>query len=125
MKNKQIPLIWIIRAQHLYVDIFSWEDDDGIPFDEYRSYVHSKRAYDDYLDKLFLDDEEAKEFVDRRFNTYIVQPYGTFEEICEQLRNRGYEPMSLTNASKDEIIKCRKECLARWKEWKNDRRRIK
>lgn len=117
MKNKQIPLIWIIRAQHLYVDIFSWEDSDGIPCDEYRSYRASQRAYDDYLDKLFLDDEETKNFVDRRFNSYLVV-YGTFEEICNDLRKRGYEPLSLTNATKEQIIQCKKECLKRWKDWK-------
>lgn len=114
---KKIPISYIVKAQRLYVRIFEWEDDDGIPFDEYRSYVHSKKAYDEYLEKMFLDDKETANELDRLFNSLLICS-GTYKEICDFLRNKGYEIISLSNATKKEIKQCEKERLIIWKRWK-------
>ena len=116
---KKIPIKYVVKAQILYVNIFSWEDDDGIPCDEYRSYVHSKKAYDDYLDKMFLDDRETANALDHLFNSTMFYG-GTYKEICDFLRTKGYEVISLSNATKEEIKQCEKECLNAWKVWKQN-----
>lgn len=119
-QKKKIPLIYLVRAQSLYVKIFEWEDDDGIQFDEYRSYKASQKAFDEYLDKMFLDDQETKDFVLKDFNSCIARG-GTFESICNELRKRGYEVISAGNSTAEEIKQCRKECLQTWKEWRAKR----
>ena len=120
---KKIPLIYLVKAQDLYVQIFDWEDDDGIPYDEYKSYIHSQKAYEDYIDKCFLDDRETAKWVDSRFNTYIVCA-GTFEELCDGLRNRGYEVLSASNSTKEEIRACKQQCLKEWREWKKNGHKV-
>lgn len=119
-QKKKIPLIYLVKAQSLYVKIFEWEDDDGIQFDEYRSYKATQKAFDEYLDKMFLDDRETKDFVLKDFNNCIARG-GTFELICNELRKRGYEVISAGNSTVEEIKQCRKECLEKWKEWRAER----
>ena len=119
--KRTIPLIYVIKAQRLYVNIFSWEDDDGIPCDEYRSYVHSKKAYDDYLDKMFLDDRETAIALDHLFNHIMFYP-GTYKEICDFLRRRDYEVLSKDNSTREEYKLCIKKCISEWKNWKQLRK---
>ena len=115
---KQIPIAYIVKAQHLYVRIFEWEDDDGIPCDEYRSYTHCKKAYDEYLEKMFLDDKETANHLDRMFNNALLSS-GDYKQFCDYLRSRGYEILSKDNATKEEHDRCKKLLVVRWKEWKH------
>ena len=120
ISKKFIPIAYIVKAQHLYVRIFEWEDDDGIPCDEYRSYTHCKKAYDEYLEKMFLDDTETANHLDRMFNNALITS-GDYKQFCDYLRSRGYEVLSKDNATKEEHNRCKQECLKAWKEWKRNK----
>lgn len=118
--KRTIPIAYLAKAQALYVDLFEWEDLPGIPRDEYASYVASKRAYEDLLDKMFLDDKDAKRKLESEFNRGLVFQ-GTFKEICSLVRSMGYEVLSKDNSTKAEHDACKKACLEEWREWKRKR----
>ena len=114
MKNKQIPISYIVRAQHLYVNIFAMED--GLDYTP-REYGACVRAYREYLEKMFLDDTETAHNLDSLFNQGIIIP-GSFKIYCDYLRSRGYEIISRDNATYQEHEQCMKNCVLAWKKWK-------
>lgn len=120
MKNKTLPITWIVRCQQHYVRIFEIEDCDYITVDESRERGQKQKAYDDYMDKMFLDDKETLEHLDKMFNQSIVMS-GTYKEYCDYLRSRGYEVKSKDNATKKEIKALEKELTSIWKRWKNEK----
>lgn len=120
MKNKTLPISWIVRCQHYYVRIFEIEDSYFIDIDESRERGQKQKAYNDYMDKMFLDDKETLNGLDTMFNQSIVLG-GTYKECCDYLRSRGYEIKSKDNATKQEIKALEKELTSIWKRWKNEK----
>lgn len=119
MKNKTLPISWIVRCQHYYVRIFEIEDSDFIDIDESKERGQKQRAYDDYMEKMFLDDEETLMHLDQMFNQSIIMS-GTYKEYCDYLRSRGYEIKSKDNATKKEIKQLERQLTSNWKVWKNE-----
>jgi hypothetical protein len=116
MIKRTIPITYVVKTQVLYVEIFGIEDDD----DEYinqRELAQKKRSYYTYLDKMFLDDSQMHSEYDSLLNRLLCAA-GTYGEICDFLRAKGYEVLSLNNSTKKEIAACEKECLESWKKWK-------
>ena len=70
-------------------------------------------------DEKILDDRETANALDHLFNSTMFYG-GTYKEICDFLRTKGYEVISLSNATKEEIKQCEKECLNAWKVWKQN-----
>ena len=122
-KNKRIPITYVVRTQRLYARIF--EIEDSYMIDSYESHEHGAktRAYNDYLDKMFLDDKETARAYDGLLNQCIIRP-GTYKELCDFLRARGYQVLSKDNSSKKEVDECEKECLEAWKQWKKQIKNI-
>lgn len=122
-ENKFLPISWIVRCQRYYVRIFEIEDNDFIDIEESKERGQKQRAYDDYMEKMFLDDKETLMHLDQMFNQSIVMS-GTYKEYCDYLRSRGYEIKSKDNATKKEIKALEKELNNNWKKWrlKNENR---
>lgn len=112
-----IPITYIVKTQRLYVDIFSYEDGNADDF-SLCEISAKRRAYDEYLEKMFYNDIETKKEYDRLLNSLIIQPYGTYKEICDFIRSKGYRVLSLDNSSKKEIKQDEKTHLHIWREWK-------
>lgn len=119
MKNKTLPISWIVRCQHYYVRIFEIEDSDFIDIDESKERGQKQRAYDDYMEKMFLDNKETLMHLDQMFNQSIIMS-GTYKEYCDYLRSRGYEIKSKDNATKKEIKQLERQLTSIWKVWKNE-----
>lgn len=81
----RIELKDIMKLQHLYIDIFSEEDED---YPDNRIINNKERAVQRILDKI----------TDKKFNQIEIWKViqikswdNTFEPICDRLRNLGYE----------------------------------
>lgn len=114
--HRVIPIRYIVRTQHLYVQMFEIEDGD-ITAEESHELAACRRAYEGYIEKMFLDDKETARAYDDLLNQCLVRP-GTYKELCDFLRARRYQVLSKDNSSKKEIDECEKESLEAWKEWK-------
>lgn len=95
MKNKTLPITWIVRCQSYYVRIFEIED----------------------CDYITVDDKETLEHLDHMFNQSIIV-FGTYKEYCDYLRSRGYQIKSKDNSTHKEIKQLEKELTSIWKRWK-------
>ena len=113
MTNKRIPISYIVKAQIRYIDLL--DDCDG----EYQKVRAVEKAYNDYLDKMFLDDTENRKWLDKEFNATLLK-HGSYKPFCDYLRSCGYEVVSKDNATKQEMKQVEKECLKKWKEWLKD-----
>lgn len=86
--NIKIELKDIQKLQHLYIDIFSEEDED---YPDHRVINNKERAVQRILDRI----------TDKKFNQIeiwkVIQIQSwdatdnTFKPICDRLRNLGYE----------------------------------
>lgn len=114
MKNVLIPIYYVVRAQSLYVDIFEIEDSD---FPDNRALAVLTRTYNQYLEKMFLDDTKTAELLTRKFNS-LIYAHGDFVEICDLLRSQGYIVMSRDNCTKSLYEQIKRDCFNTWKEWK-------
>lgn len=114
---KQIPIEYVVKAQRLHTRIFELEDNEYMTIDESREHGACCRAYNDYLDKMFLDDTKTIRELDRMFNQLLCRS-GTYKEICDFVRSKGYEVLSADNSTKEEHELCKKECLNAWKAWR-------
>ena len=86
--NIKIELKDIKKLQHLYIDIFSEEDED---YPDHRVIDNKERAVQRILDRI----------TDKKFNqieiwkVIQIQSWNTtdntFKPICDRLRNLGYE----------------------------------
>lgn len=84
----KIELKDIVKLQHLYIDIFTEEDED---YPDKRVISNKERAVQIILDKI----------TDKRFNQIEIWKViqlkswnntdNTFKPICDRLRNLGYE----------------------------------
>lgn len=84
----RIELKDIMKLQHLYIDIFSEEDED---YPDSRIIKNKERAIQRILDKI----------TDKKFNQIEIWKViqikswdtadNTFKPICDRLRNLGYE----------------------------------
>lgn len=84
----RIELKDIMKLQHLYIDIFSEEDED---YPDSRIINNKERAVQRILDKI----------TDKKFNQIEIWKViqikswdtadNTFKPICDRLRNLGYE----------------------------------
>lgn len=121
MKNKVLPITWIVKCQSYYVSIFELEDSYYLTVDESRELGQKRRAYYDYMDKMFLDDEETCRKLDFMFNQTLLLG-GTYKEYCDYLRSRGYEIKSKDNATLKEIKTLEQELNKIWKKWKTEKK---
>lgn len=86
--NIKIELKDIKKLQHLYIDIFSEEDED---YPDHRVVNNKERAVQRILDRI----------TDKKFNQIEIWKViqikswdaadNTFKPICDRLRNLGYE----------------------------------
>ena len=116
---RTIPITYIKKTQNLYVEIFEIED-GPIYQDEVQSLSAMKRAYNEYLEKMFLGDAKASAAYDYKLNQSMTP--GTFKEICDFVRSMGYEVLSRDNSTKKQIIRCEKKCLEEWREWRKTKK---
>lgn len=116
-KNRSLPITWIVRCHSYYIRIFEIEDSDGWTPDEGRERGQKQRAYDSYMERMFLDDKDTLNGLYMKFNQSILTS-GTYKEFCDYLRDRGYEIKSKDNATKKQVKQCEDECTANWKKWK-------
>lgn len=117
---RTIPITYIVHTNRLYNRIFEIEDGDvGININQ--EYSACRRAYDDYLDKMFLDDKETSRAYDQLLNQCIIKP-GTYGELCDFIRSRGYEVLSMSNSTKPLIKECERKCLEEWREWRKTKK---
>ena len=91
--NKTIVLKDIIRLQHLYIDIFTEEDND---YPDKRIIVNKEKAVERILSKVTLNKEEQN----RIYNIIIHESWNqkdkTFKPICDEIRKLGYKVISNT-----------------------------
>lgn len=120
--HRVIPIRYVVRTQRLYVRMFEIEDGD-ITAEESHELAACRRAYEEYIEKMFLDDEGTARAYDDLLNQCIIRP-GTYKELCDFLRARRYQVLSKDNSSKKEVDVCEKESLEVWKQWKQQIKNI-